>query len=360
MKEGEDVAEEEKYYTTRDYLIKLYEKKSRSFGLKAENLQEYEKWKKELRRKLKELLGLYSMISCELSPRIVESEKFSGYSRDKVIIQTEPGIFMPLYILIPDGIKENEKRPCIIAPHGHGGGGKYSVVGKTDVPGVKESIEKYNYDYGLKFVMEGYVVFCSDARGSGERRELLQQGEKHMSTSCNDINNAAISMGQTLAGMMTWDLMRLFDYIETLGYCDSSKIACCGFSGGGLQALWLSALDDRITCSVVSGYFYSFKSSLLKTHLCGCNFVPKLWELIDIGDLGALIAPRPLLIESGIKDKLNGDGGITSVMDQVNIARKAYGLYNKENKLYHHIFDGTHMWNGEKTNDFVNSWRGGK
>jgi dienelactone hydrolase len=358
MKVG-SIIMQDKYFSTRDYLKKLYSNNSRKLGLKANNILEYDTWKAELTIKLRSILGLNSMTSCNLNPKIVDSKKFIGYRRDKVIIQTEPGVWMPLYILIPSGTRADEKMPCVIAPHGHGGGGKDSIVGITDIPAVSESIEKYNYDYGLKFVMEGYVVFCSDARGAGERREVKQQGEEiedYISTSCDDINNVAISLGQTLVGMMTWDLMRLIDYVETLSYCDSSKMACCGFSGGGLQALWLSALDNRITCCVVSGYFYGFKGSLLNSHLCGCNFVPGLWELIELGDLAALIAPRQLLIESGTNDSLNGDGGIQNVIEQVNITKNAYDLHNKENNLYHHMFEGAHIWNGEKTYNFVNAW----
>ncbi len=134
--------EQEKYFTTSEYLEKLYQRKSRKFGLKAENILEYKLWKTELRTKLKEILGINSMNSCDLEAQIVESQKFSGYRRDKVIIQTEPGVWMPLYILIPDGIKANEKRPCVIAPHGHGGGGKYSIVGRTDIPGIKGKYRK--------------------------------------------------------------------------------------------------------------------------------------------------------------------------------------------------------------------------
>ncbi|MBZ9614449.1 alpha/beta hydrolase family protein [Clostridium estertheticum] len=361
-KVGQFMLEEEKYFTISDHLKNFYSLKSKKLGFIAENVLEYGLWKAELKTKLKEILGMNSMMLCELKPQIVESKKFEDYRRDKAIIQTEPGVWMPLYILIPDGIKLNEKRDCVIAPHGHGGGGKDSIVGKIDTPDIKESIDKYNYDYGLKFVRQGYVVFCSDARGAGERREDKHQGtdiKAIMSTSCNDINNVAISIGQTLVGMMTWDLMRLIDYIETLSYCDSSKIACCGFSGGGLQALWLSAIDERITCSVVSGYFYGFKDSILNTHLCGCNFVPRLWEYIELGDLAALIAPNPLLIESGTKDKLNGARGIVNAIQQVDITRKAYNIFNKKDNIYHHIFDGPHMWNGEKTYDFVNKWRKG-
>lgn len=83
---------------------------------------------------------------------------------------------------------------------------------------------------------------------------------------------------------------------------DGERLGCCGLSGGGMQTIWLTAMDDRIKCAVVSGYFYGYLDSLLKMpHNCGCNFVPDLWNHIDMGDLGALVCPRPLLIESGTR-----------------------------------------------------------
>jgi dienelactone hydrolase len=344
------------YYTTLEHLLNLYKEQGRKYGLKAQNVSEFEIWKNKVREKLKEISGISKMKSCELSCKLISSTRLNGYRRDKVIIQTEPGVWMPLYILIPEGIKEGEKRACVIAAHGHGGAGKESAAGVTDRKDISERIEKYNYDYGLKFVQQGYVVFCSDARGSGERREAKEQGDSSeavFSTSCYDLNNAAISIGQSLIGMCTWDLMRLIDFIETLDYCDKASIACCGFSGGGLQALWLSALEDRISCSIISGYYHGFRDSILKTHFCGCNFVPHLWEYADIGDMGALIAPRPLLIENGKQDRLNGERGLVDVNEQVEITRSAFELFNKDENLHFHVFDGGHIWNGEKSISFL-------
>jgi dienelactone hydrolase len=347
-------------YHCSNYLKGFYDKNSRRWALNANDINEYKVWKNHLRETLKDVTGMSLMSNCDLNPKILESIELDGYRRDKVVIQTEPEIYMPFYILIPNDLKDGEKRPCVIAPHGHGSGGKYAIAGNVDIPGIKEQIEKYNYDYGVKFVKEGYIVFCNDARAAGERREVLQQGDNKeavLSSSCNSVNNAAISMGQSLIGMMTWDLMRLIDYIETLDFCSSDAIACAGFSGGGLQTLWLAAMDDRVKCSVISGYFHGFRDTLLKTNQCGCNFVPNLWKYVDIGDIGALIAPRPLLIESGSKDGLNGERGIVDVKEQLEITETAYRLCNKESVLYHHIFDGGHIWNGEKTYDFVNEWR---
>lgn len=83
---------------------------------------------------------------------------------------------MPFYVLIPGGYKQGERRPCIIAAHGHGSGGKLSVAGRADIPEIKDAIKRVNYDYGVKLVKRGYIVFCPDARGFGERREFMLQG----------------------------------------------------------------------------------------------------------------------------------------------------------------------------------------
>jgi hypothetical protein len=64
----------------------------------------------------------------------------------------------------------------------------------------------------------------------------------------------------------------------------------------------LTALYYRIKAAVISGYFYGYKQSLLEMpDNCSCNYVPHLWEKVDMGDMGALIAPRTLLIETGMK-----------------------------------------------------------
>lgn len=347
------------YYSSLGHLKNLYDEKGRAYAFKANNTDEYVIWKAALRARLKAITGLSDMQSCDLQAKVVESKALEGYKREKVVIHTEPDVLMPLYVLIPDGIADGEKRPAVIAAHGHGGAGKESVAGVVDKPEVAERIRLYNGAYGLELVKQGYVVFCPDARGSGERRELKQQGdeqEKLFSSSCVDLSFAAISLGQSLLGMWIWDLMRLVDFIETLDYCDHQAIACCGFSGGGLQSLWLAAMDDRISAAVISGYFHGYRDTVLKTNMCGCNFVPYLWETADIGDIAALVAPRPLLIESGRNDPLNGERGLADVLEQLQITKLAYKLFGKEESLYHYVFDGGHEWNGAKTGEFFRKY----
>lgn len=252
------------------------------------------------------------------------------------------------------------KRAAVIAPHGHASGGKYAPAGRTDIPEMVETIEQYHYDYGVQFVRQGFVVFCPDARGFGERREWPRQGdaqEMMISGSCEVLNHMALALGQTVTGMWTWDLMRLADYIETRPECDAGRLGCGGLSGGGLQTLWFAALDERVQCAIVSGYFYGFKEALLRvcTH-CSCNFVPHLWEAADCGDLGALIAPRPLLIETGAQDPLNGASGLANVTSQVEIARSAYQLLDVPERLAHAVFQGVHQWDGSEGIPWMRRW----
>lgn len=351
------------YFTATEHLLNVFDKTTKSLAFHAADRDQYNQWKRQAREKLQEIIGLNRMEVCELKPQRLELEQLDGYRREKWLIQTEPDIWMPFYILIPDARVPHEKRSCVIAPHGHAIGGKYAIAGRRDIPAVRDAIEESNCDYGVQFVKHGFIVFCPDARAFGERREWMKQSEEEahfLTSTCIPLNHMAICLGQSLTGMWTWDLMRLIDYIETRSDCEAQRIGCGGLSGGGLQTLWLSALDDRIKCAVISGYFYGYKDSLLRlSDNCGCNYVPHLWNSVDMGDLGALIAPRPLLIETGKNDDLNGHRGLINAKEQVEISSSAYRLFNKEDALQHFVFDGGHEWKGEATFSFMDRWLNG-
>lgn len=75
-----------------------------------------------------------------------------------------------------------------------------------------------------------------------------------------------------------------------------------------------------------------------------------------MGDIGALIAPRPFMVESGTQDELNGERGVDNVVEQLEITRKAYQLFEMEDRLYHSVFNGEHKWDGAKSLEFFEKW----
>jgi len=348
------------YYTCMDYLMRRFDRFSRQMAFRARTPDDCLAWQRELRARAAAVLGLPTMLECPLDAQITERTEMDGYLRERILLQTEPGVIMPLYALLPGDLKPGERRAAVLAPHGHGSAGKFSPAGRRDLPIVEQQIGVYNYDYGVQLVREGFVVFCPDARGFGERRETATQGdgeEQFLSASCFQIARMAQPLGQTVAGMFTWDLKRLIDYVQQRPECDPERIGSAGLSGGGLQTLYLAALDERVKCAVISGYFYGVKDSLLELSAnCPCNYVPGLWLLADMGDLGGLIAPRPLLIETGDRDSLNGKRGVANVIEQVEITRGAYRVLGAEDRLAHDLFSGEHLWHGVEAIPWLRRW----
>jgi dienelactone hydrolase len=347
-------------YPAEPSLLARFDRESRSMGLRAQSQAELAAWRDSLRVRLRTIIGIDTMQPCALDAQEDAAEQCDGYTRTRVVISVEPGVQMPLYVLIPSDRKHAEPRPVVLAPHGHGSAGKAAVAGRADIPEVARTIEQHHYAYGVQLVRAGFIVLCPDARGFGERRErvMLDDGDL-LGSSCRVLNNMALPLGQTVTGMWVWDLMRLIDYAATRQDCDITRLGCAGLSGGGLQTLWLTALDERVRCAVVSGYFYGYKDALLRlSQNCSCNYVPGLWQLADMGDIGALIAPRPLLIETGRADRLNGERGVTNVTEQLAITRQAYTLLGVMDQLAHSIFEGAHRWDGAEALPWLSRWLG--
>jgi dienelactone hydrolase len=264
-----------------------------------------------------------------------------------------PEVFMPLYILFPKDIEDKTK--VYITPAGHLGGGAVSIIGDRSNPLVSAKIDTFNYDYGLQLAKKGCIVVAPETIGFGERRELASQKEEDILTcSCYHISHMAEPLGMTLAGIQVFDLICLIDYLETRDDIDTSNLSCLGFSGGGLQTLWLCAVDDRIKKAIISGYMYGYKDALLERNgNCNCNYIPHLWENYDMGDIGALLAPRKLFIQSGDKDHLNGKNGVANVKSQLEIIKKAYSFYDAQDLVTHHVFEGPHKWYSDKIDEYI-------
>lgn len=354
-----------------------FDKYGRKDFFRGDTLAEFEDWQKTSRQTLAKLLGLDKMDQVDLKPQIeeavvLEGAENQGIVRQRVLIQSETDVWIPMYLLLPsdssgqgkeDFSYVSKKRRVFIAPPGHQGAGKYSVAGMGEIPAVADAIKKFNYDYGLQLARRGFAVICPDCRGFGERRDEKKQGDDEnsfLTSSCFHLAHMAEAIGETVAGMCVWDLMKIMDYIEASadkwGW-DAENVSCLGFSGGGMQTLYFTALDERIKNVFISGYMYGYKDShMLLNGNCSCNYVPHLWEHFDMGDVGSLIAPRNLMIQSCREDHLNGPRGLENVYEQLDIIRSAYRLYGNENRLVHDVCEGGHCWHDEHLSDILKSF----
>jgi len=309
-------------------------------------------WQDQSRALLRRLLGFDTFDGCGNKFFELDTEPLDGYTRTKCVLQTEEKVYVPLYVLRPAGMAPGERRPAVICPHGHTATMKESVAGVRQAANADKDFREYNAQHGEDFVKRGYIVFCPDARGFNERAEKPKQ-DQEWKCSCYLINHMGIPLGRSAAGMSVWDLVKLCDHIAARPDCDARRIGCAGLSGGGLQTLYLAAVDERIACACSSGYFYGVLESLLTmSENCACNYVPDMWRHFDMGDIAALIAPRPFIVETGLRDALNGPSGLANVRGQLDIARRAYALLSREDHLALATFDGGHKWVGTEVYPF--------
>ncbi len=328
---------------------KRFDRYARQDAFAVERAEELKLWQTASRETLRSLLGLHRMeplkeLRCTVRDKVTLPD---GILRESILLETEENVFLTAFILIPPG----KEKGVFLALPGHRGGGKYSVAGCGEIPAVREQIEFFNYDYGMKLCKLGYVAVCPDVRGFGERRDEQMQGDQpdlFMNGSCRALSNMAIPLGLPAIGLSAWDHMRLIDYLEDRGEWDLKDLGCVGFSGGGMHTLYLAALDERIRKAVISGYFYGFRDSLLLLNgNCACNYVPGLWEHFDMGDILAMYAPRPVIIQSCREDHLNGPRGLVNVTEQVEIAKQAYRILGREENLIFDIREGQHHFHDQ-------------
>lgn len=338
------------YYDCMSAMARRFKQKGRQNAFCGDTIEAWQAWQADTQKQLYELLGLPLMIPCSPSPVMGDVVLLDhGIRREYLRIQVEPGVWMPMYLLIPETADDQTR--VFICPPGHNSAGKLSVAGCEDNPLVAEVIRHYHCDYGMQLARMGYVAVCPDCRGFGERREMSRQGdapELFRGGSCAELAHMAEPLGLTVAGMFTWDLMRLIDYLTERNEWNSETISCAGFSGGGMQTMWLAALDPRVSLAVISGYMYGYCESLLeRSHNCACNYVPGLWQRMDMGDIASLIAPRPFIVQSCRDDVHNGRRGLVNVLEQIETIAGAYQMNDRSERFYHEICDGGHCWHGE-------------
>lgn len=365
-------------YPTLPSILRKYESYGRKDYFRGQSAEEFMTWRMRSRAMLWALLGLEKMDDCALEPVIDEVVSQDAILRYHILLRTEPDITLSAYLLVP--ASANAGTPVFLCPPGHNGAGKYTVAGVRGARAIEESIEKYNYDFGWQLARLGYVAFCPDVRGFGERREMLEDTRElplAMKGDCYWLAHMGEPIGIPVLGMLSWDLMRCVDFLQEYtitkdgklrhltdgAHTDSEatrwnpeRIIAFGFSGGAMQSLYLSALDERLHASFLSGYMYGFRDSLLQMNRnCSCNYVPHLMEHFDMGDIASLIAPRRLMIQSCREDRLAGTRGLTNVQEQVDIIRANYAVTGIAEHVQQDIEDGPHHLDTSHLQD-ITAW----
>jgi hypothetical protein len=330
-----------------------------------------ERWRTrraELKRILIEFLGTPPTQKPSLAPKVLEEIKLDGYTRRKLVYQTEPGEFVPAYLLIPDNIKG--RVPAILCPH------------QTTTPltsGMKDPVG-LNGDptlhTALHLVKRGYVTFTWDALCFGDRHEPIRG---HYGDSIPFYRKHP---RWSLLGKMIWDMSRGIDYLETLDFVDASRIGSVGHSHGGITTLFGMATEERIKVGASSCGFDTFRidgNPWRWSHATA--LIPRLGfyvsspyinmdqyrampdsEVIkipfDLHQMLALIAPRPLFMSTSDIDFVFPNGGWSARQSLARI-EPIYELLGAGGRIGTYYFSGGHNFPFDASGrayDFFDRW----
>jgi hypothetical protein len=160
----------------------------------------------------------------------------------------------------------------------------------------------------------------------------------------------AFTLGASVAGLRVIEGRRLVDYLETRKELDTRRLGAMGISGGGMHTFYSTCIDTRIQACVVSGYYSTYRDSILAMHHCPCNFVPGIHAFGEMHDLVGLIAPRPMLVEAGKRD---GIFPIGAVKRSVARGRNVYRVFGNGAGIETDYFEGGHQISGTRAYDFL-------
>ena len=287
-------------------------------------------WKKAIKEKWTELLGLDEIAKNACPPRLTIDweEKKEGYTQTRFTFESEIGETVPCYLLTPDTGKA--KYPVVILLQGHSSGFHLSVGEKK---WKEDEAWQPRKSFALQAVKHGFAALAIEQRGLGERRSKLSYGEEnvyygrpHM---CAVAALNAFALGRTILGERVWDISKAIDLLPNFPQCDTEKITVAGISGGGTATFYAGCYDERIKLVVPCCAFSSYKTSIFAIEHCLCNYIPSVWNWFDMQDLACLVAPRNLLIVTGQKDEIFPVTGVRSSYETVKGIYARAGVEDK-------------------------------
>lgn len=237
----------------------------------------------DLAIRLRQLLRLERVPAAQ--GEVVEEVAEDRWVRSELRLDGKPATF-----LLPAGAKS--RLPAVLYCHSHGG--NYELGREELTRG-----ERYLHaPYAADLVDAGFAVLCMEMPCFGDRRA---EGSE------SALAKALLWHGKPLFGQMMSEQMAALGWLAAHERIDSGRIAALGMSMGAAHAYWLGALDQRVA-AVVQLCMLADMAPLIEAggHDRHNHYltVPGLLAIADMGDVAALIAPRPQFVAHGETDGL--------------------------------------------------------
>ena len=253
-----------------------------------------------------------------LNAKVTGVVKKDDYRIEKIVFESQPAFFVTGALFIPEG---RGRKPAILFTSGH-------TQDAFRYPSYQTMI--------LNLVKKGFIVFAIDPVSQGERVQLNDDQNKASfigptTREHSYLGSQTIISGVSLARYFIWDGIRAIDYLLTRKEVDPDRLGVSGQSGGGTQAAYIFACDDRIKAGAPVNYITGFRRLLgsIGPQDAEQNMYHIVKNGITHADFLELRAPSPALIVAGTRDFFSIQGA-RETYDEV---KKAYGAFDAEDNI---------------------------
>ena len=291
----------------------------------------FSKWQKDARDSLVKLIGLKQMSKelVDFKSKVVVDSSVSvdgAYTRKLCVLETEPGIRVPFYYLVPNRSKHKRLFPIFISPHGHDKLGLHSYSGTFKNDKHRDEVLAREGNIAEQAVLRGFVSIAPATRGLASELLVPDPMGRHGKRPCRAQLIHCLLAGRTPTAERVWDMQRILDWVLKQPEVDSNRIIMCGNSGGGVLTTYMAAIDPRITVAIPSCSFTSSISPEGYIFHCDCCLIPGFRNWGGWKELAGLIAPRRLLIIHGVKDGLHHRPTVDALGSEVHAIFKMAGV----------------------------------
>ena len=260
------------------------------------NRGEVEKYCENMRGRIQQLLR-FRKSDGPLNPREVVTVPRKGYKVEKLDFLSEPGIYIPAWVFVPE--KRQANSPAILY---------FNQAGMEEDGLEFENEEASGLKAGVlaQLARAGHLVVAADLRGIGETRPEHPGGGGGEFRNLFDVESAfsymAWHMNESLFGMRVQDVLRTVDYALSRPDAGARGVSVIGKDMAALWALYALALDSRILSAVCERGLLSYRSlTSTDRYLHGANiFIPDVLNHFDLPQVAAAASGRRLALLSPV------------------------------------------------------------
>jgi cephalosporin-C deacetylase-like acetyl esterase len=227
----------------------------------------------------------YKKTPAPLAPRALVTTRRRGYSVEKLEFLSEPGIYIPAWVFIPE--HRAAAYPTLLT---------FNDKGKQ-IDGM---------EFGLyeRLARKGQMVIACDVRGIGETKPPHSPAGEWPGDfrQLFDVETAITYMtwaeGDSLFGMRVQDVIRSVDYALSRADVDKQRFRVAGKGAGALWVLFAAVLDGRISDLILERGLLSYRTLARAdryTHSSGI-LVPDILKHFDLPQVAAGLAGRKLTL----------------------------------------------------------------